>query len=116
MTATELGTTKRGATFEASIAVTIDDAAQDFTEADWSVTAQAKLTAEASSSVDFTIDDGDLENSIVTVTLDPDTTLAMTAGTYLVDVRIEDPTGRVYISDTYELIMEAAVTEPPEAP
>ena len=111
---TEFEATKRGETFSATIAVTINGDPQDLTDAGWIVEAQARTTADATEAVDFTINESDLEGSEVTLELSAADTLAMTVGTYLVDVRIEDPDGTVYLSDTYELPIEASITQAAE--
>ncbi len=108
---TEFEATKRGATFAATIAVTINGNPQDLTAAGWIVEAQARTTADATDAVDFTINQADLAGSEVTLELSAADTLAMTVGSYLVDVRIEDPTGTVYLSPTYEMPIEASITQ-----
>ena len=110
---TELGVTKVGETFSATIAVTINGNPQDLTVAGWSVTAQARQTAESTTAIDFTINASDLAGSEVTLELSATDAADLIVGTYLVDVRIEDPDGTVYISDTYALTVDPAITAAP---
>lgn len=107
---TELGTVKQGADFSATIAVTINGNAQNLAASGWSVEAQARLTAADTDAVDFTINAADKVNSEVTLELAPADTEAMVPGPYLVDVKITAADGTVYVSDTYEIVVEAAIT------
>lgn len=113
---TELGVTKVGETFSATIAVTINGNPQDLTDTGWTVSAQGRQTAESTTAIDFDINAADLAGSEVTLELTATDAADLVVGTYLVDVRIEDPGGKVYLSDTYELFVEAAITQPAVTP
>lgn len=110
---TELGVTKVGETFSATIAVTINGSPQNLAASGWSVTAQGRLTEAATDAIDFDINASDLTGSEVTLELTAADAEALTPGVYLVDVRIAAPASKVYKSNTYQLVVEPSITEDP---
>ncbi len=113
MTAVVLGRLKRGddKVFR-DINVTVAGDPQDLTDTGWSVAAQMRTQSNAATAVDFDIDESNLADSIVSLSLTRAVTATLDARSYVGDVQITGPGGR-QSSTTFQVVVEADVTREP---